>query len=381
MQRLKRPFYIIGHNPNSIEEAKEFLDLGANGLEPDIVHADGKFYVSHLPHVSYEGVPTLQEYLYQLKELLLQHPYNLALIIWDIKDTDFDPNVFIKLVKENFSGDPFDGITMLMTHSDDHAFINRYQGDYANVGVGVDESNLSPAELEQHFINGKQKNFTYADGITTFLTKPGVFENVTAAQRQRNQQEPASFKFIYTWVLSMEDALRKYLNTHIDGIMVDSGAVSILKKLVNTPPYNECYAMAQNGYNPFSAEPMPRYTLEIKTADDFMAGTDAVLQFTLRGASGESLASLPYRSNTTAALEKGTTTYTGIEGKDIGVIESLTVEMLTDGIGSGWLPEYIEVESKLLPSKIRFDFSTAGKEWITHKTGPVTKTVAQRSSI
>jgi hypothetical protein len=376
MQIQKRPFYIIAHNPNTIEEAKEFLDLGVNGLEPDIVHANGKFYVSHLPHVSYEGVPTVQEYLQQLKDLLLQHSYNLALLIWDIKDTDFDPNDFIALVKENFSDQPFDGVAMLMTHSDDHEFINRYQGHYANVGIGLDESNLPPEELQQIFIAANQNNFSYADGITTFLNKPGVFKNVTAAQHCRNQHEPGSFKFIYTWVLSLEGALRKYLNTYIDGIMVDTGAVKKLKELIGSEPYSRHYELAKNGYNPFAATPPPKYTLEIKTANQLMAGTDAQWQFTLTGNAGESLTGLPFHSNTAGALEKNSTTYVTLEGADLGNIKSLTVEALTDGIGSDWLPEYVIVHSKLLDEKVQFRFDANGEEWISKKTGPVTKLIA-----
>src|SRR6187200_3468003 len=101
MQKRKRKFFIIGHNPNTLAEAKEFLDKGANALEPDIVYAEGRFYVSHLPQLSYENVLTVEEYLHELKKLLLSESYNLALLIWDIKETDFDPNLFIGIVKEN----------------------------------------------------------------------------------------------------------------------------------------------------------------------------------------------------------------------------------------------------------------------------------------
>src|SRR5215213_2864132 len=110
MKRNRRPFYIIAHDPNSIEEAKKYLELGVNALEPDIVHAEGKFYVTHNPHLSYDNIPTVQQYLGQLKELLLDDQYNLALIIWDIKDTDFDLNEFMAIVKENFSGGCCDGV-------------------------------------------------------------------------------------------------------------------------------------------------------------------------------------------------------------------------------------------------------------------------------
>ena len=81
----------MGHNPNTIEEADAFLRHGANALEPDIVYADGQFYVSHEPQLSYKDVPVLQEYLGQLKKLLLGEQYNLALIVWDIETVNFDP--------------------------------------------------------------------------------------------------------------------------------------------------------------------------------------------------------------------------------------------------------------------------------------------------
>src|SRR5690242_15838466 len=121
MERKKRPFFIIGHNPNTIEEAHEFLQNGANALEPDIVYADGQFYICHTPLLSEINSPTLKEYLQALKALLLAEKYNLALMIWDIKTTNFDPNQFMEIVKENFSGEPCDGVTMLITNADDHA--------------------------------------------------------------------------------------------------------------------------------------------------------------------------------------------------------------------------------------------------------------------
>lgn len=118
----QRPFYIIGHNPNTIDEAREFLHNGANALEPDIVYAENHYYVSHNKLPSYEDCVTVEVYLQQLKALLLEKKYDLALIIWDIKTTNFDPNHFIGIVKENFRGNPFEHVAMLMTNADDHNF-------------------------------------------------------------------------------------------------------------------------------------------------------------------------------------------------------------------------------------------------------------------
>lgn len=375
MERQKRPFYIIAHNPNSLEEAKEYLDLGANALEPDVVFADGVFYVSHHTHRDYSDAPLLTDYLNGLKHLLLERNYNLALLIFDIKDANFDPNELIKLIKENFSGEPCNGVAMLLTHADDHAFLSRYKGNHANVGIGVDESNVPPAELASFFQSAGQKNFSYADGITTILTKPGVFDNITAAQRCRKHCDGEAFQLIYTWVLEREASMRKYLDTYIDGIFVDPSDVKSLKELISTKPYSDAFEPARNGYNPFTVPLLPNYTLRVKTKDQFLAGTDARIVFTLHGATGLSLQSLPYNACLSGALERDSVTYITLEGLEVGELESITVEALTDNINSAWLPEYIVVESKWLSQPVAFVFNSDGspEEWISKKTGVVRK--------
>ena len=370
----KRSFYIIGHMANAIKDAGEFLAKGVNALEVDIVHDNGKFYVSHDSHDSYENIPTVEEYLPELKALLLAKAYNLSLIIWDMKCTNFNPNLFIAIAKEKFSGGPCDGVAMLMTHSDDHDFVNQYKGSYDNVGVGVDDTDIPPPQVEAIFKNGGQKNFSYADGITTFLKKTDVFKNVTEAQRHRNQQDPGSFSIIYTWVLHKEAAMRTYLDTYIDGIMVDAGGVEKLKELVMLLPYGDVYELAQNGYNPFTSAPLPKYLLTVETTDKFLAGTNTKMLFTLTGSSGYSLKSLTYNGNAVESLEKGSTTHVMLEGMDLGEIKSLTVQALTDGIGAGWLPEKISVESKWMTTKLDFVFNGDDKEeWITKKGGVLIK--------
>lgn len=370
-QKAKRQFYIIGHNPNTIEEAEVYLKNGVNALEPDIVFAEGKFYISHSHHHSYEDIITLQDYLLLLKELVTKGGYNLAFMIWDIKDTHFDLNEFIGIVKENFSGGFCDGVCMLMTHADDHKFISSYQGKFENVGVGIDESDVPPAELEQVFKTAGLKNYSYADGITTFLKKPGVYKNTREAIQCRFEHEPESFGVIYTWVLSLESSMCDYLDSYVDGIMVDPGEVQQLKELINTYPYENFYELAQNGYNPFKQVPIIKYRLAIKTADDFLAGTNASFLFTLSGADGTTLQSLPFKTAKSGAFEKGSTTYVFLEGINLGPVTSISIEALTDGIASGWLPESIMIENNLDDEVVRFTF---GKdEWINEKAGKIVK--------
>jgi hypothetical protein len=381
MQRRRRPFYIIAHNPNTIDEAKEYLDLGVNALEPDIVFAEGRYYVSHIEHLSYEGVPLLEDYLQALKQLLEERKYNLALIIFDLKTANFDINEFMAVVKSNFSGGRCEDIAILMTHADDHQFVGRYKGDYPNVGIGVDESNTLPSELEEIFRKAGHKNFSYADGITTVLTKPGIFEHIAEAQHCRDHCETESFKLIYTWTLGREASMRKYLDTYIDGIFVDPPDVETLHRLITTAPYNEAYELACHGYNPFTAARLPRYSLVVKTKDQLFAGTDARIVFTLKSKLGYLLKSLPFDGGLTGALERDSTTTIALEGMDLGEIESLTVEAITSDLNAAWLPESVRVESKLLKEPLTFVFNgdDLPEEWIKKVKGPVTKFPAGHS--
>ncbi|GAA4462862.1 hypothetical protein GCM10023189_40110 [Nibrella saemangeumensis] len=374
MLQKKRPFYIIAHRSNTIDDARNALDLGANALEFDICHHEGTFYVCHSDPLIYEDIPTVAEYLDGLNTLLTQNDYNLALAIFDLKDNDFDINELVSLIKQYISGSKCDGMAILLTHADDVSFITTYTGQYPDVGVGVDESNIPPAELEGIFKKAGQQHFSYADGITTFLSKPGVFTNITTAQTCAFQNAPESYKLIYTWVLTLEGSMCKYLDTYIDGIFVDPPYIEKLKDLVTSHPYNGVYELARHGHNPYTVPRIPAYRLRIKTRDTFLAGSAAFYVFTLKGSAG-TLQSLPFNSHMDGRLDSGTLTYVALEGLDIGEVQSLTVQALTSNVTSDWLPEIITVESNCLAESVDFIFNddVSPNEWVSEKTGAVTR--------
>ena len=80
-----RPFYVIGHNPNTIREVEDALDQGANAVEPDVNVSllDGlRVCISH-----FRGLPTappLVEFLQDLRAVALARP-GLALVLFDCK--------------------------------------------------------------------------------------------------------------------------------------------------------------------------------------------------------------------------------------------------------------------------------------------------------
>src|SRR4029077_61066 len=93
-----RPFYVVAHNPNSLEMAAFALDNGANALEPDVIvlpdNSVGLPFFLYNPtgmvmYHDYSGltarVPlTLAEYLSGVHDLAKTHK-NLALLLLDVK--------------------------------------------------------------------------------------------------------------------------------------------------------------------------------------------------------------------------------------------------------------------------------------------------------
>ncbi|RWS20539.1 hypothetical protein B4U80_05476, partial [Leptotrombidium deliense] len=91
-----RPFWIIGHMVNSIHQLREFLRLGANGIEADV-----KFLATGIPWQTYHGAPcdclricsakeTIGNYLTYVRKLttkldhLLYYP-RFSLLLLDLK--------------------------------------------------------------------------------------------------------------------------------------------------------------------------------------------------------------------------------------------------------------------------------------------------------
>jgi hypothetical protein len=374
----KRKFYILGHNPNTLREAEEFLRAGANALEPDIcfdAERPERFFVSHGTIGSNEFTleNSLVTYLTGLKELITNPDdgLNLALIAFDIKTPAFDINEFVRVVSDNFSRFPVcDGVAILITVGDlsDIGFLNDYDQSREDVAVGVD-GEASPGAVEAGFRARGQKRFAYANGSIVPGIKFGLFKSIMAAKALQAAGGGASFGLVYAWVINSEASVRSYLDIHVDGLIVDLHAVPGVLRILGEEHFATMYELARGGHNPFAAPPPPAYLLTIKTRDGHFAGTDVPVKFTLEGSAGslESTLDCDFKD----VLERGETDLLTLEGEDVGEIRSLTVAEQDKSLNSGWLPESVRLESRLLKSPLDFHFNQ--DEWLMYGH-PLTKT-------
>src|SRR6516162_3211768 len=81
-----RPFYIVGHNPNTIPEVIAALDAGANAIEPDVnVYADNESELCISHSEGKPDAPSLAQFLSSLHDVAIQRP-SLALVVFDCKE-------------------------------------------------------------------------------------------------------------------------------------------------------------------------------------------------------------------------------------------------------------------------------------------------------
>jgi hypothetical protein len=381
MRIQKRKFYIIGHNPNTIADAKAFLEAGANALEPDVCWSSGSqfgYYVSH-DHSAFSNPFTpehsLAQYMRDLAALInsTEHSFNLALINIDYKDAP-DGNIMdmLKIIKDNFTSKSARcaGVAILVSVSKltMKSFLKNYDQSVANIAVGIDEEN-SPVEVDTAFAHMKQARYSYANGIIKTGVKE-VFKTILEAKGLQAQGNNADhLKLIYTWVLEDPDSIRSYLDLGIDGIIVNLDTVDTLKNILLEKEFLPMYELAQNGYNPWGAAPPPIYGATIHTSNKYLAGTDVKVKFTLTGANGSLTRTLD--ASFAGVLEQGKVNPLPFDSMNLGKIASLKVELLSSDIDSDWLPAYIQLDSFLLQNTLYFNFGA--DEWVKFGN-PITKT-------
>jgi hypothetical protein len=384
----KQKFYIVGHNPNTVAHAKLYLDAGANALEPDVcfssksTHPD-RYYVSH-DHVSidedsydFDHDHSLANYMQQLAVLLAstEKNYDLALLWFDYKDSpEGDINEMLKIVHDNFTvaSPKYAGVAIMVSvaHLSDAPFVNGYDQSIPNAGVAIDQADDS-AGVRDNFISALQTRFAYADGIMVGNSPIGIYKSVMKAKviQAQASHPDQRFKMLHTWVLASGHSLRSYLDLHIDGIIVNPRTVPTLISILNEPHYSPMYELATNGYNPWSAPPIPAYWGSVQTADVRWAGTDALVNLTLNGTNGSLVC--PIHGDWAGVLEQGDSNDVSWQGQNIGTVTSLTAELgNTEGNAPDWLPAKVTVGSNLMPKPVHFNFGP--NDWV--KFGfPVTK--------
>jgi hypothetical protein len=386
----KRPFYIVGHNPNDTHSADFCLSNGANALEPDITFgytsdlASQKLRVFHdntLPTAGHEVV-SLVDYCDHLNEKAKDTTLSpgLALVVFDVKcnwsdaDSPAYGDEILDTIRNHLNKDgvKVNVILSVGTQSDGHLFDNIRTRLGPREGILIDsENDVNGVVGYFRGTQGYTANIAYADGTTASFPS-GYYYMEHAAFRRSQYGLPKSIPYVFA--LALVDSMKEYITTGVDGIIPiwldNSGPASVgyyyypnLTDCVDLVKDRGDIRMATREDNPFQPK-NEAYALYITTQDGSTYGTDANITFTLTGANGSSNITVDtYRDG---RMESGNTNYVTIPSKDLGPLTTIKIKNDNSGSGPDWRVGSIQVTSArwLGPGNTPIFYNVTINDWI-----------------
>jgi hypothetical protein len=351
-----RPFYVIGHNPNSVQDVLDSLAGGANALEPDISITD-----------NCNGEPTLITWDTDLgvfpdcdsftllawcdavNKIAKTNP-QLALVVFDIKPPAKDPSngpLILDAVQNHLNKD---GVNLNVIYSvpytnDGTVFDQIIPKLGPREGVQIDADDRPGVMMDYFFNRGYFGNIGYGDG-TSLQYGPLTRAMDFAAFLRASIGFPRAVSYVY--LIDLADSMRHFINCGVDGMIVKAGNESQLTNIV-AQEHPEI-RLATRDDNPF--QPLNEaYGIQIITGND---GTDADIKFTLHGCRGNAtitvnsgyfISQFPVFYDT-HRFEAGNHDWVTIPSKDLGEIKSITIDNLGGANNSQWQVAQIHVRSQ-----------------------------------
>lgn len=340
---VPRPFYIIGHNPNTIADVNKALDEGANAIEPDVnVYDDhpDQLCISH--GLGDSAAPSLEQFLKDLHTVALQRPA-LALVRFDCKPAVATPQLGAALITAIRTLLTFDTrLSIIISVSDltqTAIFDSIKIGLLAGEGLMIDEEN-DPIAVSDFFTGAGVANQAFGNGISVLnsILGPNVRPSMERACEFR--AETNRTKYIDVWTVQDVDILREYLHIGVDGIITDT--IGDLRGIIGESRFQPFIRLATRNDNPFRPANLA-YGLAIHTGDILMAGTDTNVTFTIHGQNGDAAyilnTALPFR------MERNDWNFVTIPSEDLGALLSITVQRDDQGNAPDWFLDRIRVSS------------------------------------
>jgi glycerophosphoryl diester phosphodiesterase/tryptophanyl-tRNA synthetase len=338
-----RPFYIIGHNTNTIAEVNAAIDAGANAIEPDVNVYEDKQSELCISHDKGEpGAPSLVQFLKDLRKVVLANP-KLSLVVFDCKERVATAQHGLTLLNAIRTFLTFDTdlnvIISVAKLQETSIFKNILSSLSPCEGLMIDEEN-DPVAVSDFFTKAGVDPVCFGNGISVWnsVLGPNVRPSMELACELRAANN--RIKFIYVWTVNNDNDSREYIRIGVDGIITDE--VADLHNIVKESQFHSVIRMAKRSDNPFIPANFA-YGLKIYTGDKSMAGTDANVTFTLTGTQGSS--SLIVDTSLNYRMERNDWNYVTLQSPDLGDLISITVQRDNDGNAPSWYLGRIIVES------------------------------------
>ncbi|MFM0260263.1 PLAT/LH2 domain-containing protein [Paraburkholderia sediminicola] len=345
-----RPFYIFGHNPNSIPDVLDALNAGANAIEPDVnvfEHRQNTLCISETGLVDTDkggdsDAPTLAQYLDDLHAVVHAWP-ELAFVVFDCKPkvaTGAHGASLLSEIRKRLTYDNHLNIVISVSSRSEAAIFDDIKGILGpREGCMIDEDN-DPTAVASLFVGAGISNRCYGNGnkFQNPVTSPNLRPSIELACGLRAGRN--SFQFIYEWTNNEEDRMREFIRTGVDGIITDD--VAVLKAVTEEDEFQTVIRYAVRKDNPFTPT-NANYVLSVHTGDVYLAGTSANITFTVKGTLGTM--SKIVDASLDGRMARDDWNFVTIQSPDLGELLSITVQRDNEGSGPDWYLERILVQS------------------------------------
>jgi len=342
-----RPFYVIGHNTNTIGEVWAAINAGANALEVDVTayeNAPNNLCVAHRGPFSGDepgepADPPLIDYLKELRQVADLRPNQLALVIFDCKSPAATATLGAVLLDaiRTYLVDESNPVNVIISTA---SIVNSVMFDSIATGLRprerlmIDEES-QPVDVANCFASkGLQHPQCYGNG-SSFSEEGASTYRVPIEVACWIRAQRAGFHFVYAWTVNDTEDQTEYLRIGVDGMIADT--ITQLHALVQS--LGQLVRVASRPDNPFMP-PNAAYALLVQTGDD---GTDANVTFTLQGVRGST--SIYVDAGWNSRLEAGDTTCLVMQSQDLGPLIQISVQSDRTGNAPDWYLQTIRVES------------------------------------
>ncbi len=227
----RRPFYIIGHDANTIDLARQFISRGANALEPDInVFANDPAHLC-ISHDEGDGdALEIATFFDGLNLLAREHP-ELCLVYLDCKRGAATPEhaqALLATARRRLTGPGADDLKLVFSVAciaDAAAMFPAFAGGLrANEFLMIDEEN-DPTAVARFFRDDLNVgNHCYGNGESVPLLPtdpffPHVDSSLQEACALRDRGDGP--RWVVAWTFNTQTNQRHLLRYGVDGIVVD----------------------------------------------------------------------------------------------------------------------------------------------------------------
>jgi HYR domain/PLAT/LH2 domain len=346
-----RPFYVIGHNPNTIQDVLDALQGGANALEPDVAVTNCNGQDILIDFDTDLGIPASCGELQFVDwcdavNKIAKTNKNLAMVLVDIKEeasaTITGPKI-MDTVRNHLNTN---GVNLNIIYSTPitnygTVFELMYSKLNEREGVQFDGDDRPWPMVDYFFKHGYAGNIGYGDGTSIQygpLTR--IMDRAVFLRAAIGYPRVVSDVFL----IDLADSMRHFINCGVDGMIVKAGNESQATNII-AQEHPEI-RLATRDDNPF--QPLNEaYGIQVYTDGD---GTDADIKFTLHGCKGN--ATITVNSGDvvpglydTHRFKSGNEDWVTIPSKDLGELQSITIENKGGGLGPQWHVEDIHVKS------------------------------------